>query len=100
MPSRDSFQSGGRPIPDSSHKWVISLSSKPLTHAQRFLLVKGPNYAIAPRHTPNLEYITAIESLCPELGQQDALEHWANKNRVLRYSHPPRSNLSIQKHRL
>ena len=35
---------------DPSHMLVINLSSKPLTHGQRSLLVKGPNYAIAPRH--------------------------------------------------
>ena len=41
-----------------------------------------------PPGTPNLEYITAIESVCTNLSQQDAEEIRANINRVLRSSHP------------
>ena len=37
-------------LEDPSHKWVINLSSNPLTQAQRSSLANGPNYAIAPRH--------------------------------------------------
>ena len=29
-------------------KWVINMSSKPLTQAQRFVLAKGPNFAVPP----------------------------------------------------
>ena len=47
----------------------------PLTEAQRSLLAKGPNYAISPRHSPYLEFITAIESACQKLNQQGAEEH-------------------------
>ena len=43
-------------------KWVINLSSKPLTPAQRSVLAKGPNFAVSPRKPPNLEYVTAIEA--------------------------------------
>ena len=32
---------------------------------------------VSPRHTPKLKYITAIESVCTKLGQQDAEEHRA-----------------------
>ena len=62
--------------------------SKPLTQAQRSLLAKGPNFVVTPRHPPNLEYITAIETACTTLGQQDAEELKAEINRVLRSSHP------------
>ena len=48
---------------------------------------------MAPRHPPHLEYVTAIESVCSKLSQQDVEELWANVNRVLRGSHP-QSNLS------
>ena len=71
-------------IDDPSYKWVKNLSSTPLTQAQTSLLTKGPNYAIALRHPPHLEYITAIESVCPKLSQQDLEELRANVNRVLR----------------
>ena len=42
----------------------------------------------------NLEYITAIEAVCTKLRQQDAEELRADINRVLRSSHPPKSNLT------
>ena len=70
-------------------KWVINLSNKPLTPAQRSVLAKGPNFVVSPRHSPNLEYITAIEAVCTKLSQQDAEELRADVNRVLRSSHPP-----------
>ena len=61
-------------------KWVINLSSKPLTQVQRCVLAKGPNFAVLPRHPPNLEYITAIESACTKLSQLDAEDHRADIN--------------------
>ena len=65
-----------------------------MTQAQRSVLAKGPNSGIAPRHPPNLEYITAIESICTKLGQQDAEELRADINRVLRSPHPHKHNLN------
>ena len=70
-------------------KWVINLSNKPLTPAQRSVLAKGPNFAVSPRQPPNIEYITAIEAACTKLSQQDAEELRADINRLLRSSHPP-----------
>ena len=61
---------------------------KPLPLAQRSLLAKGPNFAVIPKHPPNLEYITAIEAICSTLDQQDVEELKANINSVLRSSHP------------
>ena len=65
-----------------------------MTQAQRSVLAKGPNFAVAPMHPPNLEYIMTIETTCTKLGQQDAEELRAEINRVLRYSHPPEANLT------
>ena len=70
-------------------KWVMNLSSKPLTPAQRSVLAKGSNFVVTPKQPPNLEYITAIEAACTKLSQQDAEELRAEVNRVLRSSHPP-----------
>ena len=75
-------------------KWVINLSNKPLTPAQRSVLAKGPNFAVTPRQPPNLEYITAIEAACTKLSQQDAEELRADINRVLRSPQPPKTNLT------
>ena len=74
---------------DPNPRWVINLSNKPLTPAQRSALAKGPNFVVTPRQPPNLEYITAIEAACTKLSQQDAEELRADINRVLRSSHPP-----------
>ena len=79
----------GNSLESPNPKWVINLSSKPLTRAQRSVLVKGPNFAISPRHPPNLECIMAIESVCTKLGQQDAVKLMAEINRELRSSHLP-----------
>ena len=58
------------------------------------MLAKGPNFAVAPRHLLSLEYLTAIESACTKLGQQEAEEHRADINRILRSSHTPNPNLN------
>ena len=78
----------GNSLENPNHKWVINLSSKPLTQAQRSVLAKGLNFVVSPRHPPNLEYVTAIEAACSKIGQQDAEELRAQINRVLRSSHP------------
>ena len=62
----------GSAMEEPNPKWVINLSSKPLTPAQRSVLAKGPNFVVSPRHPPNLEYIITIESACTKLSQQDA----------------------------
>ena len=49
---------------------------------------------VTPRHPPNLEYITAIESVCTKLGQLDAEEIRAGINRILRSSHLSTPNLT------
>ena len=58
------------------------------------MLAKGPTYVVTPRHPPKLEYITAIESMCTKLSQQEVKELRSNINRVLRASHPPKPNLN------
>ena len=79
----------GSSLEEPNPKWVINLSSKPLTQAQRSVLAKGPNFAVSPKHPSNLEYITAIEAACTKLSQHDAEEVRADINRVLRSYHPP-----------
>ena len=78
------------------NKWVINLSKTELTLAQKSLLAKGPNFAISPNNIPNLEYITAIESMCPKLKEEDASELRANINALLRKGKAPKPNLNKQ----
>ena len=87
----------GSSYEEPNPKWVINLSNKPLTPAQRSVLATGPNFVVTPRQPPNLEYITAIEAACTKLSQQDAEELRADINRVQRSSHPP--NLIQLKHK-
>ena len=82
------FPQGSSPE-DPYPKWVINLSSKPLTPAQRSVLAKGPNFAVTPKQPPNLPYITAIEAACTKLSQQDAEELRAEVSRVPKIFPPP-----------
>ena len=88
FPNRHNSPQGSSSLEEPNSKWVINLSRKPLTKAQRSVLAKGPNFAVSLKHPPNLEYITAIEAACTKLSQQDAEELRANINWVLRASHP------------
>ena len=58
------------------------------------IIARGPYFMVITGHPPNLEYIMAIELVCTMLGQQDAEELRAEINRVQRYSHPPKPNLT------
>ena len=94
LPNRHNSSQGPSSLEEPNPKWVINLSSKPLTKAQRSVLAKGPNFAVSPKHPPNLEYITAIDAACTKLNQQDAEELRTNINWVLRASYPPKPNLT------
>ena len=75
-------------------KWVINLSSKPLTQAQRSVLAKSPNFLVTTRHPPNLEHIMAIESVCTKLCQQDPEEFRAEIKKSPKVFPPPKPNLT------
>ena len=79
-----------------NNKWIINLSKTSLTEAQKTVLAKGPNYAITPMHIPTIDYITAIESMCPKLKEEEAMELRADINSVLRRPKAPKSNLAKQ----
>ena len=38
----------GNTLQDSNLKWIINLSRKPLSQAQRSVLAKGPNFVVSP----------------------------------------------------
>ena len=54
--------------------WVINLSKTELTPAQKSVLGKGPNFAMTPNNIPNLDYITAIETMCSKLKEEYVAE--------------------------
>ena len=79
-----------------NNKWVINLSKTTLTEAQESGLAKGPNYPIIPTHIPNVDYITAIESVCPKLKEEEAMELRADVNSLFRKAKVPKANLTKQ----
>ena len=75
-------------------KWVINLSKTELTQAQKSVLSKGPNYAVSPNNIPNLDYITAIETVCSKLKEEDVAELRGEINGILRKGKTPKPNLN------
>ena len=80
----------------NSNKWVINLSKTNLNEGQRSVLAKGPNFSIASRHISNIDYITAMESICPKLKEEEAMEPKADINSLLRKAQVPKPNLTKQ----
>ena len=77
-----------------NNKWVINLSKDNLTEAQRSVLAKGPNFSLTPINIPNVEYITAVESMCTKLKEEDTMELRADVNALLRRTKAPKPNLT------
>ena len=75
-------------------KWVINLSKQKLTQAQISVLAKGPNFSIASNNIPNLDYITAVETMCGKLKEEDAMALRTDINALLRKAKIPKSNLT------
>ena len=69
---------------NTSKKWVIYLSSIPLTQEQESLLAHGPNFVVTPQKPPYGEYITSIERACQSLDSHTAEELRSDIYRVLR----------------
>ena len=84
---------------NNKSKWVVNLSSKPLTPSQVSLLEKGPNFALTPINPPNVELIAAVESACQKLSEQDAQELRAEVNILLRRAKTPTSNISREENK-
>ena len=57
----------------TNSKWVINLTKDNLTQAQVSVLAKGPNFSLASINIPNMDYITAVESMCSRLKEEDAM---------------------------
>ena len=90
----DHTKADGSIKPSNSKKWVINLSSIPLTKDQELLLEHGPNFAITPQRPLYGEYIKAIETACQSLDVNSAEELRSDVYRVLRHPRQLRTNLS------
>ena len=81
---------------ETNSKWVIHLAKTSLSKGQISVLAKGPNFAITPRHVPNIDYITTIQSVCHKCKEEDAGELRVDINSLLRRAQVPKSNLTKQ----
>ena len=75
-------------------KWVINLSSVPLTKDQEDLLSHGPNFVITPKKPPLGDYITNIEKACQSLDVNSVEELRSEIYRVLRKTHHLKPNIN------
>ena len=81
---------------EQSNKWMKNLSEVPLTESQMSLLAHGPNFAIAARRPPYVEYITALEQGCLNLEPHSAEELRAEIRGALKHAHNPRRNITTE----
>ena len=58
------------------------------------VLAKGPNFSLAPNNIPNIDYITAVESMCTKLKEEDVMELRVDINALLRKAKAPKPNLT------
>ena len=79
---------------DSTNKWVINTSSKPLTKAQEKLLVHRPNFAMVPRSPPVTEYVAAIEQASSKLHQGEAEELRGEVKTIIKKTYNPPPNIT------
>ena len=78
------------PVPDVIRKkWVINLSSKPLSDGEQSILQKGPKFAVSSSKVPITEYITVTKRICDELGEnttgKDCTEIYQKTKEVLQH---------------
>ena len=77
---------------DKSKKWVVNLSSIPLTKEQEGLLAHGPNFAISLKKPPLGDYIVNIDKACQSLDTNTAEELRSEVYTVLRKPHQLKPN--------
>ena len=73
---------------------MVTLSKSPLIPAQESFLSKGPNFALAPTNSPNVEVVSTVELACQGLSEQDTQELRAEINYLLKRAKPPRYNIT------
>ena len=83
----------------SRAKWVINISSRPLSTVQERLLAQGPNFAIVPREPPIVDCITEVEKVCQKLEQGVADELRGRIKTILKKAKTPRQNITKEEHK-
>ena len=91
--SGHSNQHGPEMNKNTTRKWVINLSSIPLTQEQVSLLAHGPNFVVTPQKPPYGDNISSIERACQSFDSNRAEELRSDIYRVLRQPHQLKPNL-------
>ena len=81
---------------NTTNKWVINISSKPLTKAQEKLLAQGPNFTVVPRSPPITEYVAAIEHACSRLQEGEAEELRGEVKIIIKKTYNPSPNITME----
>ena len=75
-------------------KWVINISSKPLSQDQEKLLAHGPNFAVVPKDPPITQYVAAVENACTKLEEGKVEEFRVQVKSAIQKIKHPRPNLT------
>ena len=75
-------------------KWVINISSKPLSQDQEKLLAHGPNFAVVPKDPPITQYVAAVENVCSKLEEGKVEEFRVQVKLAIQKIKHPRPNLT------
>ena len=78
-------------------KWVINLSSTPLTDKQEKLLAHGPKFVITPRKAPVKEYIVAVQQASTKREQGKQEEFRVEVKRLIKQDQNNRRQANISK---
>ena len=76
---------------NTKDRWVVNLSSKPLSQVERRLLTHRPNFAVTSRSPPIIQCVTAIEEVCQKLERGEAEELRGEVKAILKKVHPPQT---------
>ena len=87
---KDNQDTGTLQYPDIIRKkWVINMSSKPLSNGEQSLLQKGPKFAVSSSKVPLTKYIAVTKRICDELGEntvgKDCTEIYQKTKEVLQH---------------
>ena len=74
--------------------WVINLSSRSLSDAEKALLKKGLNFAVTPANIPATEIIAKVEAAVRKLDAEQADTVRRAVNGILQQAKPPEPNIT------
>ena len=74
--------------------WVVNLSSRSLSDAEKALLKKGLNFAVTPANIPATEIIAKVEAAVRKLDAEQADTVRRAVNGILQQAEPPEPNIT------